>query len=355
MIIVTATGGLQALLAGQARACAANGSPMYAALLDALAADVAAGGLTAELLAAYASASPDDMVPLRLMGALHRLVLEREAPELALHYPSVGGRFASADAAWPAVQATLGAHGERLRGVLEQVPQTNEVGRAAALAGLLRHAVARSGLHQVRLVELGASAGLNLCVDRFRIGRGDGAWGPAHSPVDLGDAWLGQQPPAEPVRIVERAGVDLAPVDVTSANGRLALTSFVWADQVERFERLRAALSVAGDARPPVQADDAVEFAERLELREGMTTVVWHSVFRPYLPQAARARLSARLEDLGRQASPTAGFAEVSLEPAPEDVGSGRTLEVRLRTGVGPMQVLGTAPPHGVPVTWSGG
>ena len=78
----------------QAEQCARHGSPLTAALLHGAADDDEAGGPTRELLAPVADEPSGSVVSLRFAGALHRLVLERKAPELALHYPSVGGTAA---------------------------------------------------------------------------------------------------------------------------------------------------------------------------------------------------------------------------------------------------------------------
>jgi len=79
------------------------------------------------------------------MGGVHRLVLQRRAPSLAMFYPSVGGCGAP-DEAWPAFRGVLADHVVELRRRLDQAPQTNEVGRASALMGELQHlASARPG------------------------------------------------------------------------------------------------------------------------------------------------------------------------------------------------------------------
>ena len=347
--MTTAGEHLAALLQDQARACERNGSRMYAELLDRMALDSREGGPVSAALAGFAEATVDDAVPLRLMGALHRLVLERAVPELALHYPSVGGRFSGAAAVWPAVLQAMDEHAEQISASLQRFPQTNEVGRAAALAGGLRHIGAVAG-PRVRLLEIGASAGLNLQVDSFAM---PGNWGPAGSTVVLPDAWQGAVPPTGEVQIVDRAGVDLDPVDVSTVEGRLLLTSYVWADQVARFERLRAALHLAGDRPVRVSRGDALAYVRCLELEEGVTTVLWHSVFWQYVPVPAQQELQTVIDRLSAASTKGAGFAHLRLEPAADRMGSVREFEVRLRIGDGADRVLGTAPPHGLPVTWA--
>ena len=123
---------------------------------------------------------------LRLVGSVHRLVLAGSAPELAAYYPTVGGTWSSQ--ASEAVLAFLAARGDEVRPLLDQAPQTNEVGRAAALVGGLLRLTERWPL-PVRLWEIGASGGLNLQADRFRISGSAGAWGDPASPVLL-DAGL---------------------------------------------------------------------------------------------------------------------------------------------------------------------
>jgi hypothetical protein len=118
--------------------------------------------------------------------------------------------------------------------------QTNERARCAGLLGGFLEIARRSGL-PLRLLEVGASAGLNLRFDSYR----DERWGPADSGV-VRSRLSGRPPLDGSVRVVARAGCDARPVDPCSEEGRLTLTAYVWADQQERLERLRAALTVAG-------------------------------------------------------------------------------------------------------------
>jgi hypothetical protein len=338
----------------QAEQCARHGSRLTAALLTGAADNLAAGGVVADLLVSDADEPSGSVPSLRLAGALHRLVLERRAPELALHYPSVGGT-APAEQVWPVAERTCHEHLEDLRLLVRSPVQTNEVGRAAALYGVL---VRLTSQHRfpLRLLEIGASAGLNLHLDRFAYAVAPGTvLGDPVSPVRLVDPWRGAQPPYDVVpSIVERAGCDSAPLDPATPQGRLTLTSYVWADQVHRLERLRGAFEVAARSPVAVQRADASDFLrDRLAgPAQGAVTVVWHSVVRQYLSPAERDAVDTVLRDAGARASPGAPLVHVGLEP--ERVGEGDySFRVRTTRWPGGHTVLAAdCQGHGPPVTW---
>ena len=146
-------------------ACSGMGSPFYADLLERMAADVVAGGPVGRFLADHLDSSYEDALPLRFLGGVHRLVLAGQAPALAARFPSVGGD-GDAVAAWPALLAGLDAHSDAIRDALTRPPQTNEVGRSAALVGGFL-VVARDTALPLRVLEIGSSAGLNLRFDRY--------------------------------------------------------------------------------------------------------------------------------------------------------------------------------------------
>ena len=339
-------------LRAQARHCHRAGSPLTAAILDGAADDLAAGGPTAALLAPLEDDPPGTVPSLRLAGALHRLVLERRAPALAVHYPSVGG---TPGQVWPAARAVIEQQLDELRKLVSRPVQTNEVGRSSALLGGLLHVARDTGL-PVRLLEIGASGGLNLLFDQYAHEVADGVvLGDPGSPVRLREHWQGALPPYDTrLDVQERAGCDPFPLDPASTEDRLTLTSYVWADQVERFERLRAALQVA--AARPVQVEplSASAFLER-ELarpRSGLATVVWHSVVRQYLEPAERDRVAALLAAAGRRATPGAPLAHLSMEP--ERAGAGSfDFRVSLTTWPGRRtRLLGEGEGHGPPLVW---
>lgn len=337
----------------QAEACSELGSPLYEFLLQRVADDVAAGGPAYDVLRGHEDDPGPSALALRLMGGAHRLVLERRAPALALTYPSVGGS-GDHEGAWVALRDLLAVQGDELRRSLGRAPQTNEVGRSAALIGGLLH-LAAGDRRPLRLVEIGASAGLNLRADRFRVELADGRCvGPGSSAVVLREPWRGPVPPLQDtLMVVERLGCDVAPVDPTTTEGRLRLTSYVWPDQPERLARLRGALAVAAEVPATVEASGAADFLGRLTLRDGTTTVVWHSVMWQYLEPGERAHAEEMLAGLGSQASDAAGFARLSLEPRRRTPGAEHEFLVTLQSWpCGEERLLGTAHPHGVPTTW---
>lgn len=339
---------VEAALGEQARACAAMGSPMYAELLDRLAEDHAAGGVTTVVLSGHEDDPGPSALALRLLGSVHRLVLDRRAGEVGLHYPSVGGTW-TADAGPAAVLQLLAQQPELVREWLDRPPQTNEVGRAAALLGALTHLPDELRL-PVRLVELGASGGLNLLADRFRVAdQGDPA-----SPVQLQDAWAGRALRAWPdLHFVETFGCDPRPIDATTTEGRLALTAYVWADQRERLERLRGALSLVTGPLD-VRRCGAADLLDEVSLRDGAVTVVWHSVMWQYLGTDERERAQARLGELGASATSRRPLVHVAMEPTRRRPGSPHECLVTMQVWpcAPEVRVLGVAAPHGVPVVW---
>lgn len=338
----------------QAQDARALGSALYGTLLERCADDIEAGGPTAELLKDHLGYRRRDAMPLRLLAGVHAVVLTGEAPELAAFYPSAGGRLPNDPLSlWQHFRTVLVEHRETIRPWLDHPPQTNEVGRGAALAGGLCFVVAETAL-PVRLVEIGASAGLNLRADHFRIAGDVAQRGPEASPLVLPGAWKGLVPPPARVVVHDRLGVDLAPVDPTTEDGRLRLKAFVWADQVARHARLDAALQIAARVPARLVAGDAIAAVQDLQLAPGTWTVLWHSVFRQYLPTALYADLDAAVRAIGEQATPTMRFAHLTLEP--EASSTPDAFPVTLTTWPGAhRRTLATAPAHGLPVTWRAG
>jgi len=303
-------------LRDQARSCTEMGSPLYARILEDAARDVEAGGPAWDVLRGHLLPGRGDALALRLMAAVHRLVLAGRAPRLARHYPSAGGTDGVAGA-WDAFREVLATQADALQPLLLHPCQTNEVGRCAALMwGFLE--VAAVAARPLRVLEAGASAGLMLRFDRYRYGGGGASWGDPSSPVDLAGLWA--EAPAHAgadIVVAERRGCDPNPLDPGSEETRVRLMASVWADQADRFGRLRAALDVAASLPATVDAASVDEWlpAQVARAADGLATVVYHSVMDEYLPAPVRERFHATLREAATRASFGAPFAWLRLEP----------------------------------------
>jgi len=340
---------LAGLVELQRHGCALT-SPLYGTVLAAVAEDLDRGGPCHQILAPHAGEPLGSALVLRLLGAVHRLVLAGRAPELAAHYPSAGGTPGSPEAVREAFTTTVARLAGEVAAGTDEAVQTNEVGRSAALVGGYL-TVARLGL-PLRVLEIGSSAGLNLRWDRFRYQADDWSFGDPDSPVRFTDAWRGTTPPlATGCEVADRLGCDPNPIDPTTPAGAALLRSFVWPDQLDRLARLDAAIEVARRVPAEVhRADGPGWLAEQLvEPEPGLTTVIVHSIVMQYLDHAARSRFSATVEQAGARATAAAPLAWLRLEPRDDRA------ELRLTLWPGGHELLlATSGFHGPPVKWQG-
>ncbi len=331
------------------------GSPMYGEFERRIADDVETGGPAWDLLAPQANAPTGDAVLLRLLGGVHRMVLAGRAPELVSHYPSVGGD-GNAVAAWPHLHALMARRPPELLDALTRPPQTNEVGRSAALVPGFLTVAAQTGL-PLRILELGASAGLNLRADHYWYEQGGEGFGDPGSAVRFVDFWADATPPLDvPGVIASRAGCDRDPIDASDPDEALTLLSYVWPDQAERLRVIRAALEVAAVTPVDIARATIEEWLPRqlAHAQPGVATVVFHSVVWQYLPDATRELVLATLDEAGGRATDDAPLAYLRLEPTPETY---FPAELKLTTWPGTDTARGgrrlaTCGFHLGPVTW---
>lgn len=343
----------------QAVKCREMDSPFTAGLLEHAAASLAAGGS----LAAVIGDRPGDPVaaalPLRVAGALHAMVLEGAEPELARDYPATE-RAGRPDLAWRAAERAIARNPEAFAGRLSSPPQTNETGRSLALLpGLLL--LARRHELPLVLLELGASAGLNLGMGGFAYRTP--AWSrPAPSSVAstvlIDGEWRGPPPPVDaPLQIADRAGCDLNPLDPSDPADQRRLRAYVWADQLHRLARLDAALQLAARSDVRVERADAADWLEpRLANRPAdAITVIFHSVVWQYLPPRTQVAVEGAVRAAGAAAPPSAPLAWLRFEPEMimgGDRGAGRFFLSLVTWPDGREEVLAEVDPHGRWVDW---
>lgn len=342
----------------QAKVCRGMGSELYARLLehclDAIDREADRSFVYA-LLRDWEGDPVYGFLPLRLLAGVHRRVLEGREPELAAHYPTMGGVPRFPDAA-RAFAASVVRAGDALRPALGHVPQTNEVNRCAGLLGGFL-TLAQETRRPLRLLELGASAGLNLRWDHFRYELGPHRWGDPTATAVVRTAWrgpwnadwTGTRTAVGPVEVEARLGCDAAPIDPLDEEQIGRLGSFIWADQPERLERQRRAVDVARRVPARLEHAHAPDWLDR-RLREpadGVARVVFHSSVWVYLDSSARDRIRDALAAAGRAATPDSPLAWLRLEDGdPRD-------DLILTTWPGGRErVLAVSDPHCRRVFW---
>jgi hypothetical protein len=254
--------------------------------------------------------------------------------------------------------AALAAHEDALRTRIEtHGVQTNEVQRCTMLLPTFLAASAESGL-PLELIELGPSAGLNLLVDRYRYRYRNGTWGRAEALVELTTAETpGGSVPASLLEhelvVRRRRGIDLEPIDATSADGYLLLRSFVWPGLDERVARLDAAVETLRrmPERPELIRGDYTELLPGLlaDRPADALTVVFETFSTVYLPEAAARALDSALEAAGADGRP---LAWVSVRRWELGVGTDTVFELELRVWPGDARVVARVDPHGNTLDW---
>ncbi len=298
----------------QAQFCEWYGSLFTGQLIRRLAEDLESGGPTAALVGDWPTNPRADVLALRLAGALHAAALNGRDAALAELYPNARADWRMEDI-WPAARAFLAREHKWVAAFIQSAPQTNEVRRSIALlAGFLTFA--KNWQDPIDMLEIGASAGLNLNWDRFQYRTSSWSWG-GDSPVAIDTDWSGPPPPDVAANVRTRAACDLNPLDINDPSQLLRLRSYIWPDQPERLARFDGAVALAQNAGVQVERADAATWLHRKlsDRARDAATIVYHSIFLQYPPRDARAAIVAAIREAGEAASADAPLAWVRVEP----------------------------------------
>lgn len=307
-------------------------SPLYARLCRGIAADP-------QVLALAAAAPPGQPAPNLLLGAVHYLLLGGADHPLAAFYPSLTSSPDPRDA-YPAFQHFCLEHAADIRELLlTRRVQTNEVARCACLLPAFALVARQRPGASLSLIEIGASAGLNLLWDCYgydyfsipsagrhsvlhtprqlwksipanarkvnepcTIGNRD-QYGVPASPLQIPCVLRGGFLPPLPSRLPEvafRVGVDLNPVDTRAPDAVLWLRALIWPEHHERVSRLQQAREIAKTHRPEVLAGDALSLLPEIVAQAPLNTMlcIFHSLTTYQFSAEQRERLTSLLLEL---------------------------------------------------------
>ena len=186
--------------------------------------------------------------------------------------------------------------------------------------------------------------------DRFGLEVNGTRFGPTDPVLTLRPEWEGPLPAPSAPKVTERRGVDLNPIDPTSPEGHLRLLAYLWADQPERIERTKAAISVSEGQLS--KGDAAAWLDGRLAApRPGTLHMVYHTIAFQYFPKASQDHIRKAMEAAGAKATPDAPLAWLSMETDGTPPGAGLTLRLWPE---GRTVNLGRVDFHGRWVRWDG-
>ncbi len=244
----------------------------------------------------------DQPLPITFFSAVNFLLLRDQTHPLADFYPSLREQPRSAEAVYPFFRNFCLTHEEELRALLPTMRlQTNEVTRCANLLPAFHLIFRRGGHVPLVLIELGASAGLNLLWDSYgytyQTETEQAYWVNASSaPVQLHCTLQGPHVPlflTQIPPIARRVGIDLHPLDITSEQDVRWLRACIWPEETHRYTLLDAAIAQAKQHPPELVAGDAADLLPAM--LEGLpwdqTVCLWHSYALRQGPVAVRERI----------------------------------------------------------------
>ncbi|MET7609200.1 DUF2332 domain-containing protein [Streptomyces avermitilis] len=283
---------------------------MSASMLRRLADDAEEKGPISRLIGDHPDVE-DPLYAIRALAGVRYLVLKGSAPSLAKHLQGLSenlGNPAYDECTWELFCDTLLGNPTEILSAMERPVQQHMPSRASTLL----HGITLLNESKIRILEIGACAGLNLLLDQYRWFGSDWEWGDERSTVRM----VANGPRPGDFTIVDRAGCDLAPRDAGNLDDATILRSFIPHERdIDQME-LDDALSLAATSNLRVEKANAVEWlAARLSARErdpDVFTVVWHSLFWWYLSE----REHANIENILFAASRHMRLARIAFEPS---------------------------------------
>lgn len=328
-------------------------APLYARLAEAIAEDPF-------LLQVAARARPGQSCPDLLLGVVHDLLHDHPTHPAARFYPSLSADPDRVSDPVPDVLAFCHDHLDLLaERVATRLVQTNEVRRCTFLLPALQVAGGLAGDRSLALIEVGASAALNLHFDRFgyRYTRSDG-WEAFTAPKRAAPVLCCEvrSVPLPPVHgpfphVIWRAGIDLNPLDPTIPSDRRWLRALVWPDHAVRAARLEAALDVAAQHPITVHRGDVTDHLPAVVDRvpEDLTLVVFHSAVIAHMTNEDRQRFTTAVLRCSRHRP------IVWIQAEPRADGDPRRLRLTFCAdgAIRDEYSLGTYQPHGQWLEWA--
>lgn len=264
-----------------------------------------------DLLQLAAHARQGQPIPNLFYGAIHYLLLQSEATELANAYtdqtslrqlyPSISKR------ASPGIPIDLikdfcqRREAEIVALLSQRIVQTNAINRTAYIMPIVSSLFPSDV--PINLVDIGTSSGLTLNFDNYQYNYGEGRqWG--SSEVKIKSEVLGGTLPSFPTmaRVKRKIGIDQNPLDLKDEENGNWLKALIWPDSEERFIRMEAAITAAKTSDVALyKADQPAAFQSIIDTvpkMEGL--LVYHTHVLYQFTMAQRQAFRQMLDEVGQ-------------------------------------------------------
>ena len=308
------------------------------------------------LLAIAGHAMPGQPAPNMLFAAVQYLLLSGVDHRLAAHYPIIAGPEHLPAPAFSRFRDFCLQHRES---VVELVrtrrTQTNVVRRCTCLLPAFSLVCQETSL-PLALIDMGASAGLNLNFDRYAYSYRRGGhdvlrWGPARAKIRLeaelrGAADLPPLPAA--ISVASRDAIDLDPVYLDDPDQLLWLRALIWPEHVERHQQLIDAAAEIEHGNIRMHRGDAADILPSLIETVSLdhAPVVYSTIAFYQFSRKSRGRIGETLA-AASGARPVWQVAMEGLNP--------RLSVTRYRGGTGETEILADVSAHGWWIDWRTG
>lgn len=196
-------------------------------------------------------------------------------------------------------------HQDSIINILQsRLVQTNEVKRSAYLYPAIGLVSQLNNNQPICLIEIGASAGFNLCFDKYKYQVGDLHYGDTASDLLIHSEFKTQYPYSPIVDnfdIYKRIAIDLNIIDLKNADDQDWMQALIWPEHRARLEQLKIASQITRNTEIQYLQGDAVELINELVLSipKHIGICVYHTHVANQMSTGQREGLVKMVDQLG--------------------------------------------------------
>lgn len=215
-----------------------------------------------ELIAIASFCKQRQPIPNLFLASVHYLLLKNPSAELAKYYPSITKDYLPNLPFHLFKEFCLTYKTEIIALEQTKIVQTNALNRSAYLMPILSHLFSGKAIN---IIDVGTSAGLTLNMDKYEYHyNGNHSFGTSSLKIksDIREGFLPKF--AKPVKFHRKIGIDQNPLDLKISANSNWLKALIWADRIERAERIEQAILIAKQEEVDFRTASSVEEFETI-------------------------------------------------------------------------------------------